>query len=216
MVEQKSFIQDNDIPEEFYHYTEMTGRQRFFGHLKTVRIHRKNVRKGCFRIGLYWQGLTHDLSKYSPSEFFPSVKYYDGHRSPNAIDRRFNGYSRAWLHHKGRNRHHYEYWIDIMGAPVGGIYGCKMPMRYVAEMVCDRRAACIAYHGKDYKSGDAWDYYERTMKFVVMHPDTRAVLEKALTVMRDEGDDAAFMFLKKCLAKTKGLDYAAETLELNS
>lgn len=212
MSEQKTYIPDNNIPEEFYHYREMSGSERFFGHLKTIRIHRREVRKGCFRLGLYMQGLTHDLSKYSLTEFIPSVRYYDGHRSPNAVDRRFNGYSRAWLHHKGRNRHHYEYWIDCMGAPVGGMFGCKMPLKYVAEMVCDRRAACIAYHGADYKSSDAWDYYDKTKEFIIMHPDTRAVLEKALSVMRDDGDEAAFAFLRECLSKTKGLDYTAETL----
>lgn len=214
MPEQKTYIPDNDIPKEYYHYTEMNGFERFFGHLKTVRIHRKHVREGCFRLGLYRQGLTHDLSKYSPVEFIPSVKYYDGHRSPNAIDRRFNGYSRAWLHHKGRNRHHYEYWIDCMGAPVGGMFGCRMPMRYLAEMVCDRRAACIAYHGSSYCPGDAWDYYAKTRRFTIIHPDTRAVLEKALILMRDDGEEAAFRFLRNCLSITKGLDYTAETFGL--
>ncbi len=201
----------DQIPSEYYHYRELSFRQRLTGHLRTVHIHRKNVREGCFQIGLYWQGLTHDLSKYSPREFIRSVKYYDGHRSPNAIDRRFNGSSSAWLHHKGRNRHHFEYWIDIMGDPVNGAFGCKMPMKYVAEMVCDRRAACIAYHGRDYQPGDAYAYYERTKDFIIIHPDTRAVLEKALLLMKDEGEEACFTFLRKCLSITKGTGYEAGT-----
>ena len=45
-------------------------------HLKTINAHRKLVREGCFKVGLYWQGLTHDLSKYSPSEFIVGAKYY--------------------------------------------------------------------------------------------------------------------------------------------
>ena len=202
---------DDIIPPEFLRYQELNPWQRFTGHLKTVHIHRKNVRYGCFRLGLYRQGLLHDLSKYSPAEFFRSVRFYDGHRSPNAIDRRLNGCSRSWLHHKGRNRHHFEYWIDFMGPPVNGIMACKMPMRYLAEMVCDRRAACIAYHGKDFHPGDAWHYYARTKDFIVIHPDTKAVLEKALLLLRDERDDAMFSFLRKCLHVTKGLDYTAET-----
>ena len=84
----------------------------FFDHLRTVNRHRRLVRKYCFRLGLYWQGLTHDLSKYSPTEFFRSVKYYQGYRSPNDQERITNGVSLSWLHHKGRNRHHFEYWID--------------------------------------------------------------------------------------------------------
>ena len=85
----------------------------FNGHLHTVNSHRRLVRKYCFKLGLYRQGMMHDLSKYSPSEFIPGVKYYqDGHRSPNNAQREDEGVSKAWLHHKGRNKHHFEYWID--------------------------------------------------------------------------------------------------------
>ena len=83
----------------------------WLGHLKTVHHHRALVRKHCFRVGLYWQGLTHDLSKYAPVEWIPGVKYYQGNRSPNEAERAAKGYSSAWLHHKGRNRHHLEYLI---------------------------------------------------------------------------------------------------------
>ena len=43
-------------------------------HFCTITKHRWKAREGCFRVGLYWQGLTHDLSKYSPTEFFVGVK----------------------------------------------------------------------------------------------------------------------------------------------
>lgn len=201
------------IPPEYFRFREKSFPSRLIGHLSTVHVHRKNVRQACFRIGLYFQGLTHDLSKYSPQEFFRSVKYYDGTKSPNAIDRRLNGCSRAWLHHKGKNRHHYEYWIDFMGEPVNGAFGCKMPLKYVAEMVCDRRAACIAYHGSSYTDADPYNYYQRTLEHVIMHPDTRFVLETALIKMRDGGDEACFNFLKKALAVTKGTDYAKAQIE---
>ena len=82
------------------------------GHLKTVHRHRALVRKYCFRLGLYWQGLTHDLSKYSPTEFIPSFRYFQGDRSPNDMQRYKFGYSSSWMHHKGRNRHHFEFWTD--------------------------------------------------------------------------------------------------------
>lgn len=210
--ETKNNITDPSIPADYFRFRENSLWQRLSGHILTVHIHRKNVRKACFRIGLYFQGLTHDLSKYAPSEFILSVKYYDGTKSPNAIDRRLNGCSRAWLHHKGRNRHHYEYWIDFMGEPVNGPFGCKMPLKYVAEMVCDRRAACIAYHGSSYTQADPYNYYVKTLEHVIMHPDTRFVLETALIKMRDSGDEAAFAFLKKALSVTKGTDYTRETI----
>lgn len=200
------------IPEEFFRYREKTAWQRFTGHLRTVHIHRKNVRQACFQIGLYRQGLLHDLSKYSPTEFLPSIRYYDGTKSPNAIDRRINGTSRAWLHHKGRNKHHFEYWIDFVGKPVNGPIGCKMPLRYVAEMVCDRRAACVAYHGSAYTQADPYEYFDKSRGHLIMHPDTMFVLNEALVRMRDGGDEAAWDFLRKILAVTKGTDYTEEII----
>jgi len=200
---------------EPYAYKTKTLFQRFTGHLKTVLIHKKYVSQGCFRIGLYYQGIVHDLSKFTPVEFMTGVRYYDGHRSPNAVERQLFGASEAWLHHKGRNRHHFEYWVDFTADPVTPIRGCRMPLKYVAEMVCDRRAACIAYHGADYAQGDAWAYYVSHRDKIVMHPDTRAVLEKALVLMRDEGEDAAFRWLKDILSVTKGRDYTAALFGLD-
>ena len=121
----------------------------FRAHLHTVNRHRRMVRHYCLKLGLVWQGLTHDMSKYSPTEFWRGVKYYQGWRSPNDQERLENGVSLAWLHHKGRNRHHFEYWIDYCRREDGTIYigGCKMPKKYVAEMFCDRIAACRVYQG---------------------------------------------------------------------
>ena len=87
-------------------------------HFCTITHHKILVMKHCFRIGLYWQGLMHDMSKYSPAEFIPGCRYYQGYRSPNNAEREAKGYSSAWLHHKGRNKHHYEYWIDYGLGPV--------------------------------------------------------------------------------------------------
>ena len=104
------------------------------------------VLAGCFRVGLYWQGLTHDLSKYSPTEFLIGARYYQGDRSPNAAERQDKGYSEAWMHHKGRNRHHYEYWTD-MNMQTRCYESVQMPRRYLVEQIMDRRAACIVYQG---------------------------------------------------------------------
>ena len=82
-------------------------------HFKTITHHKWLVMQGCFKVGLYWQGITHDLSKYTPTEFWSGAKYFQGTRSPNAAEREDKGYSEAWMHHKGRNRHHYEYWQDV-------------------------------------------------------------------------------------------------------
>ena len=81
-------------------------------HVLLVTRHRFLVTVGFFRMGLYRQGLIHDLSKFSFDEFWSSVKYYQGSRSPLNAQREDVGYSEAWLHHKGRNKHHCEYWFD--------------------------------------------------------------------------------------------------------
>ena len=53
-------------------------------HFKTITHHRLVVMGYCFRVGRIRQGLTHDLSKYSPTEFRIGARYYQGTRSPNA------------------------------------------------------------------------------------------------------------------------------------
>ena len=168
----------------------------FWGHLKTVHHHRALVRKYCFRLGLYWQGLTHDLSKYSPVEFFPGVKYYQGDRSPNDVQRRTFGYSASWIHHKGRNKHHFESWTDYSPSGIG-IDGVEMPTKYVAEMFCDRLAASKVYRGKDFDPGDPYKFFLRGKdRRLLLHPATAELLEQILLTLRDEGEDAAFAFVR--------------------
>jgi hypothetical protein len=108
---------------------------RIWGHFKTITKHKILVTRDCFRIGLYKQGLLHDLSKYSPVEFLAGVKYYQGYRSPINQEKEEKGYSLGWLHHKGRNKHHFEYWIDYGANPQNGLIGVKMPKRYLCEMI---------------------------------------------------------------------------------
>ena len=169
-----------------------------FDHLHTVNTHRRLVRHYCLKLGLVWQGLTHDLSKYSPTEFWRSVKYYQGNRSPNDAERIANGVSLSWLHHKGRNRHHFEYWIDYCLREDGSVYigGCKMPKRYVAEMFCDRIAACRVYQKEKYTGASPWTYYQRSKDHYLMHPETRALLEKLLRMVRDLGRERTFAYIK--------------------
>lgn len=171
-------------------------------HFKTVHHHRALVRKGCFRVGLYWQGLTHDLSKYSPTEFLRGAHYYQGTRSPNAAEREEKGYSEAWMHHKGRNRHHYEYWTDM--SPTTRRYEpVDMPRRYLVEMVMDRRAACMTYQGKNYHPGSELEYLEKSRERLLMHPETLRRLEFLLTMLRDRGEDETFRYIKENVLKDK-------------
>ena len=166
-------------------------------HLRTVGRHRRLVRHYCLRLGLVWQGLTHDLSKYSPTEFWRSAKYYQGYRSPNDQERKENGVSLSWLHHKGRNRHHFEYWTDY-SMDGSGISGVEMPKKYVAEMFCDRLAASKVYRGQDFQPGDPYQFFQYgKKKRLLMHPATSELLETILIVLRDQGEDAAFDYVRR-------------------
>ena len=171
-------------------------------HFKTITRHRLLVMVNCFRIGLIRQGLTHDLSKYSPTEFWTGAKYYQGIRSPNAAEREKKGYSAAWLHHKGRNRHHYEYWTDLNPAtrryePV------PMPRRYLAEMVMDRIAASKVYRGKQYTDGSPLEYFLMSQEGPLMHQQTERQLTMLLTMLRDQGETATFRFIREMVLPGK-------------
>ncbi len=169
---------------------------KFIHHFITITRHRLLVQEGCFRVGLYWQGLIHDLSKYSPTEFCQGVRYYQGTRSPNTAEREDKGYSEAWMHHKGRNRHHYEYWTD-MNRQTRNYESVPMPRKYLVEMIMDRRAACKVYQGENYHPGSELEYFLRSRERELMHPKTRQELEYILTMLKEKGDKATFRFLKK-------------------
>ena len=175
---------------------------KFFQHLRTINHHKWLVLKGCFRVGLYWQGLTHDLSKYSPTEFFRGVHYFQGTRSPNTAEREEKGYSEAWMHHKGRNKHHYEYWTDL-NRETRRYESVPMPRKYLVEMVMDRRAACIVYQGKDYQPGSALTYLEKSIERNLMHPETQRQLIYILTMLRDKGEKKTFRYLRKSVLAGK-------------
>lgn len=176
----------------------------FFKHLHTVNTHRRLVRRECFKLGLYWQGLTHDLSKYSPAEFLVGARYYQGFCSPNKAERDEKGFSEAWMHHKGRNKHHYEYWLDFfVSENERGINPVEMPAKYFCESVCDRIAACKVYAGEKYTSGDALAYFMKRERQDYMHERTAAEFIKVLTMLKDEGEEKTFEYLRKMLKEAK-------------
>lgn len=168
------------------------------GHFRTITRHRHRVIAHCAKAGILWQGLRHDLSKYSPTEFIPGVKYYQGSRSPNEAEREDIGYSLAWMHHKGRNRHHFEYWVDV--DPAEKIYKpVKMPLRYLVEMFCDRVAASKIYRGEKYRNSDPLDYFNNRRNGRSIHPETSDMLEKLLTMLAEQGEDAVFAYIRELL-----------------
>lgn len=174
---------------------------KFFGHLKTVSRHRREVRKLCFKCGLYWQGLTHDLSKYSPTEFINGVKFFTGKGSPHLGERKAYGFSKAWLHHKGHNKHHAEYWQDIR--PNGKTEPINMPMKYFAEMFCDRIAASKIYLKYKYTNGAPLNYYLSHKDENQFSEETRKTLEQMLTYLVKYSEDDTFKKLKRMIKNKK-------------
>lgn len=179
---------------------------RPIAHFKTITKHKLLVMKFCFSVGLYKQGILHDLSKYSPAEFWIGAKYYQGNQSPNNAERLDKGCSTAWLHHKGRNKHHFEYWTDLHLDTLQ--YGpIPMPTKFMVEMCMDRIAACKVYRGKDYHDGSALEYLERRgCDNHLMHPETYQKLYYLLAMLRDQGEAKTFRYIRQVVLK--GLPFA--------
>ncbi len=171
-------------------------------HFITITRHRHMVMRNCFRCGLYKQALLHDLSKYGFLEFWTGAKYYLGTKSPHHAERLDKGYSDAWMHHKGRNKHHVEYWIDVnlntmQYEPV------KMPDRYLAESICDRIAASKNYNRGNFKREMVLDYFNKESSHLPIHPETRKKMEEILSFYVLNGDKKTFKYIKKNLRNKK-------------
>lgn len=165
-------------------------------HFLTITRHRHTVIYHCAKCGILWQGLRHDLSKYSPTEFIPGARFYFGDRSPTEGEREAYGYSKAWMHHKGRNKHHFEYWTDY-NPKTKKMSPVEMPLKYVKEMFCDRVAAGKIYLGDEYTNHNPIDYFLKGNAKNVMHPKTAALLEEWLRMLLEKGEKETFAYIKK-------------------
>ena len=176
--------------------------KNFRGHLRTVNQHRKMVLKHCIKAGIPIRGLLHDLSKYSPTEFIPGVLYFQGNRSPNEKEREISGYSKAWMHRKGRNRHHFEYWTDY-STVTKKMEAVPMPDIFIFEMFCDRVAASKIYNKEKYTNDMPLDYFLRSRPKRLIADDTARKLEFLLTMLRDRGEDYTFRYIRRQVRKKK-------------
>ena len=175
--------------------------KNMFLHTALVIRHKWGVLTNCARCGILWRGIVHDLSKFSPSEFFESVKYYQGNRSPIGACRRAVGMSRAWLHHKGRNKHHIEYWLDGDCAEHP-----MMPYKYAVECVCDKLAATKTYAGKNYTPDMGLLHWQKYGSRVNGNARTMAFVERVFTDIITLGERAVMnkRYMKKTYAEICG------------
>lgn len=171
------------------------------GHFKTITYHKYMVAKMCFRVGLYKQGLLHDLSKYTPTEFLMGARYYaGGKKSPNNIERVRKGYSSAWLHHKGRNKHHFEYWLDYsLDRNEKTLVGMKIPKKYMVEMFIDRVCAGKVYNGDKFTRLGVYQYYRKGIGCYLLHPESRKYLEHLMKMYALKGEQYTIRYIRKDL-----------------
>lgn len=163
-------------------------------HIKIIRTHRKFVCKVCFKMGLYWQGLAHDLSKYSLTELL-IYKYYSGKRSPHQNAREALGYSPSWIHHYHINKHHFQYWWDE--DEEGKIIPMKMPYRYIVESFADMLGASKAYSKENWKPEMLLDYWEtKCIGKRIMHEDSIKFVNTLIRKLNELGEDEFFVWYK--------------------
>ena len=155
------------------------------GHFMVITRHKWVVFKLCCKVGQPWRGLVHDLSKYSPTEFWEGVKYFNGKHSPITDAKKDKGYSQAWLHHKGRNKHHTDYWVVLSAPDKTPI----IPYQYVAEMLCDKLAAGMVYKGKDWTKEYELDYWLNERDKTLVNDQVEALITEFLTQVSKDGID---------------------------
>jgi hypothetical protein len=181
--------------KNYYPIGEVAMLKNFIGHLKTVVCHRHKVLVHCCKAGIIKRGLLHDLSKFSPTEFFPGVKYFQGSRSPNELEREVEGCSKAWMHHKGRNRHHFEYWTDY-NTKTKLMEPVRMPDVFIYEMFCDRVAASKIYNKEKYTDSMPLEYFLRAKPRRKIEPYTAEKLEALLRMLEEKGEDETFRYIR--------------------
>jgi len=159
----------------------------YFKYAKYLIKHCWYVRKMCWKNGLYWQGLVHDLSKWRPSEFIPYARFFYGDypEELNMYEKIYHwtlktkkdiqhDFDVAWLKHIHRNPHHWQYWILLEDS--GGEIAMEMPEKYVKEMLCDWWGASVATGN----GGNSKDWYEKVKKDTKMADSTQKYFEKAV------------------------------------
>lgn len=157
--------------------------KNILGHTTLVLRHKWYVFVYCSKLGMPFRGIRHDMSKFSPIEFCESVKYYNGKRSPIVISRQENGYSKAWLHHKGRNKHHTEYWVDVNAPEKTPI----IPYKYVAEMICDKLAASKVYNGKSWTNSSELEYWNKEKQTIELNKHVEEMITEVFEQVAERG-----------------------------
>ena len=154
---------------------------KHFKYLRYLLRHKWYVMIECFKAGLYWRGIVHDMSKFTPTEWFPYVETFYGEKpsprdktgayNPLAVSDEFD---RAWLSHQHNNPHHWQYWILRGDKDTQKVL--PMPEQYRIEMLCDWRGAGRAIKGKD----ETKEWYLANRGKMLIHFKTKDWIEQML------------------------------------
>ena len=157
---------------------------KYLEHLKTISMHKIYVARACFKTGHYIQGIMHDNSKYGITEFVSSAKHFQGHKSPISHEKEINGYSIAWQSHKGKNKHHWQYWIDW--DKNGILFTIEIPRKYLSEMICDWIGAGKAYSKDKWSMKEFKSWADSHRDKIILHEDTRAFVDYLTNYVTNE------------------------------
>lgn len=147
----------------------MTLINKYYCNLKYLLIHKYNVAIECLKMGMFWHAVTHDISKFLPSEFFPYSENF--HSGPWKKYRELNrrAMEEAWQWHKNRNPHHWDFWVKGSGEAI------PMPEKYVKQMIADWKGM-----GRQTGFDNAINYYAKTKHRMSLHKDTVKLIHKYL------------------------------------
>lgn len=149
--------------------------------------HKWHVFHACIALDVpFWQALIHDWSKFRPSEFIAYASFFHGEEII------FKGYydpggnellDMGRNFHQNRNPHHWQYWVFLCERCEPRPRPLPMPERYVREMVADWVGAGRAQEGQ----ADATGWYARNRERILLHPETRCLVEQVLSEARQKG-----------------------------
>ncbi len=175
--------------------------KKYWLHFKTVCKHKWIVFKECCACGIFWQGLVHDMSKFGFTEFVASARHFQGDRSPIDAEKEAIGYSMAWLHHKGHNKHHWEYWTDF--DKDGQVVANRIPFKYIVEMVCDWIGAGKTYSKEKWTQDEPLNYFDKVRPGRHFHPETEKVIVTLLGIIKHCGLDDFHKLCREMIKENK-------------
>ena len=59
----------------------------------------------------------------------------------------------------------------------------------------------VLYQKEKYTDASPWEYYAASIDHYIIHPKTKELLERLLLMLRDQGEEAAFSYIRREVLK---------------